>query len=1065
MSSQIQITGETKVKSLTGVLVGTTGVVSSLAFDVAGGVPKLDVNGKILVAQLPNSVMEYKGVWNAATNSPTLTNGGAFNEGDVYLCNVAGTVNFGAGPIAFFVGDQAIYSGSIWQRASGATGTVTSVAVTETGDSLNITGSPITTSGTINIGFNGTNLQYVNGAGNLTTFPILTGYVTAVSGTAPVVSSGGTTPAISMAAATGSVDGYLLATDFAIFNAKQSALTFSSPLVNTSGTISIPAATTSVNGYLASADFTTFNAKQNAITLTTTGSSGVSTLVGATLNIPDYGSALTGYVTLGTTQTITGAKTFSAYTTFTSTVDITSGLTFSNSGFTLVLQPPTLSVNRTVTLPNGTGTLALTSDISYPVTSVFGRTGAVVATSGDYTTAQVTESGNLYFTDSRARLALSFVAGSGAYNSTTGVITIPTNNNQITNGSNYITLGSLSAGVGISYNNTTGVITNSAPDQVVALTASTGISVTGTYPNFTITNTSPSSGGTVTSVAALTIGTSGTDLSSTVATSTTTPVITLNVPTASATNRGALSSADWTTFNNKQSALTNPVTGTGTTNYLPKFTGASTIGDSIIQDASTYIDVAGYAFLRRGGKYLLLNPNYAGATVYADISAEAGMGLSLSANGVTKQLYIDTSGNLGLGVTPSAWSGFPAMQFTSNFSISALGTGKNAYFDGTDYRYISTNYASLFQQTSGGVFAWLQAPSGTAGNAITFTQAMTLNASGNLGLGTPSPDGSDWNGSARLLHIYQNTTNGALLKLESSNTSGILAIGNNQMQFGTVTDDTLILYTNSAERMRIWNTTGNVNIGTTPASDSGYKLDVNGTGRFSGNVTASGGASGVGFIMTNTTNSRQVTIGYTSGEAYNYIQAYDGTNFQRLVLNGSLSLAGSGAATFSSSVGIGTTPASGVALDIRNNSTTTVADMRNANSAGFGAYIAAASGSNYSLRIADYLNNTLFTVLGTGAATFNSSVTATSFFESSSIKGKDIIATNPLLALDIDVIKYTRKSDESKDIRYGYSAEQIHSLMPELTDKDVTAVKYLDVHTILISQLQKEIKELKAKMN
>ena len=172
MSSQIQITGETKVKSLTGVLVGTTGVVSSLAFDVAGGVPKLDVNGKILVAQLPNSVMEYKGTWSAATNTPTLVNGTG-NQGDVYLCNVAGTVNFGAGPIAFVVGDQVIYSGSIWQRASGATGTVTSVAITESGDSLNITGSPITTSGTINIGFNGTNLQYVNGAGNLTTFPTL----------------------------------------------------------------------------------------------------------------------------------------------------------------------------------------------------------------------------------------------------------------------------------------------------------------------------------------------------------------------------------------------------------------------------------------------------------------------------------------------------------------------------------------------------------------------------------------------------------------------------------------------------------------------------------------------------------------------------------------------------------------------------------------------------------------------------------------------------------------------------------------------------------------------------
>jgi len=61
--------------------------------------------------------------------------------------------------------------------------------------------------------------------------------------------------------------------------------------------------------------------------------------------------------------------------------------------------------------------------------------------------------------------------------------------------------------------------------------------------------------GTVTSVAALTLGTSGTDLSSSVATGTTTPVITLNVPTASATNRGVLSSTDWTTFNGKQNAL------------------------------------------------------------------------------------------------------------------------------------------------------------------------------------------------------------------------------------------------------------------------------------------------------------------------------------------------------------------------------------------------------------------------------------------------------------------------------------------------------------------------------
>lgn len=85
--------------------------------------------------------------------------------------------------------------------------------------------------------------------------------------------------------------------------------------------------------------------------------------------------------------------------------------------------------------------------------------------------------------------------------------------------------------------------------------------------------------GTVTSVAALTLGTSGTDLSSTVATGTTTPIITLNVPTASAANRGALSTTDWTTFNNKLSndpvrlgyqALGSTIKGASLAVYQPK---------------------------------------------------------------------------------------------------------------------------------------------------------------------------------------------------------------------------------------------------------------------------------------------------------------------------------------------------------------------------------------------------------------------------------------------------------------------------------------------------------------
>jgi hypothetical protein len=170
MSNQLVITSGAKVRSLNGVITGTTGVLDSLPINAANGIPQLDSSGKILVSQLPNSVMEFKGVWDAATNTPTLADGTG-NAGDVYLCNVAGTVNFGSGPIAFIVGDYVVYTGTVWAKSGGASGTVTSVAVTESGDALNITGSPITTSGTINIGFAGTSAQYVAGDGSLITFP------------------------------------------------------------------------------------------------------------------------------------------------------------------------------------------------------------------------------------------------------------------------------------------------------------------------------------------------------------------------------------------------------------------------------------------------------------------------------------------------------------------------------------------------------------------------------------------------------------------------------------------------------------------------------------------------------------------------------------------------------------------------------------------------------------------------------------------------------------------------------------------------------------------------------
>ena len=75
-------------------------------------------------------------------------------------------------------------------------------------------------------------------------------------------------------------------------------------------------------------------------------------------------------------------------------------------------------------------------------------------------------------------------------------------------------------------------------------------------------------------------GTSGTDF----AISSSTATHTFNLPTASGTNRGALSSADWTTFNGK-------VGGSGTTNYVPKFTASGTIGNSFIFDNGTNVGI------------------------------------------------------------------------------------------------------------------------------------------------------------------------------------------------------------------------------------------------------------------------------------------------------------------------------------------------------------------------------------------------------------------------------------------------------------------------------------------
>jgi len=600
--------------------------------------------------------------------------------------------------------------------------------------------------------------------------------VTSVTASSPLASSGGTTPNITIQQASGSQSGFLSSTDWTTFNSKQNAL-------NGTGFVKISGTTISYD---------------NSIYLTTAAAASTYlALAGGTMN--------------------TGAKILGA----SSGAGVDGGLIeirerdYVLNAYSAWSYSPAITFhwgNRSIVRVGlrSDGFMAV-DDVKF-VTENGGTWGIAITgnagTANTWTNARTITIGNTgKSVDGSANVAWS-LSEIGAY--------------AATNPSAFIALTALSGVAPIQYNNSTGEI------SITQASGSTNGFLSST--DWTTFNNKTSNVGTVTSVAALTLGTSGTDLSSTVANGTTTPVITLNVPNASATNRGALTAADWTTFNNKQNALTNPVTGTGAAGRVSIWNGTTTqTSDAdFTYDSTTNILTAGNYYATDGTRQVFLNPgadfgnganptvqvlsNHAlqfatnnglramitdGGNFLIGTSTPNGNTLRVNGTGWFDSGIFATKGDFGTTYTTTnvLQAIAPSATDASMFQVGMLGVSNGFTIDrvASNIRYTfldgdvgigatPTNGARL--QVSGvGTFLGRLDVTGTTN----YSALKTANTSGNIYWGVDNSTGSDFTGVAYARFIY---SEGAY---------------------------PLITYVNGSERMRI-NSDGNLGLGVTPSA-------------------------------------------------------------------------------------------------------------------------------------------------------------------------------------------------------------------------------------------------------
>ena len=249
----------------------------------------------------------------------------------------------------------------------------------------------------------------------------------------------------------------------------------------------------------------------------------------------------------------------------------------------------------------------------------------------------------------------------------------------------------------------------------------------------------------------------------------------------------------------------------GTTTDLVTVTSAGNVGVGTSSPATKFQVSAGRTTLSANNENFALQLNNGSSTNGPFLGSSGLDTLVVSASSGAERMRLDSSGNLGIGVTPSAWASQPAIQQTGGalWGINAANYEvlQNAFYNGTNYIYRNTNLASRYNQNAG-VHSWFTAPSGTAGNAISFTQAMTLDASGNLQLGATS-------GSGNRLNVVGS---GGIRVNEDGSGTKVITIRSDFAGVGpainVTTNDPLLFQTNNTERARI-TSGGNFGLGTT----------------------------------------------------------------------------------------------------------------------------------------------------------------------------------------------------------------------------------------------------------